>query len=230
MLVFGVFVLFAALLAEQVAMACAVNLDISPRKWPVTSSNLRAHLLAKKTDLPRKQKRAPRDPLNGGLPAKHQIIEFLNSTQGKAGKREIARAFGISGGAKIALKRLLGEMAEEGTLSGNKKDLREKGKLPPVTTLEVTGRDADGDLLAKPLHWEEDDGKRPVVRLLPADGVIDGEIGIGDRVLAKLTKLQRDTSATEPAPRNYPNGSRRTQAQLALAHSPLPAPTARPIP
>ena len=200
---FGVFVVRAALLAQQTAAACAVNLDIGPRKWPVTSRNLRAHLLAKKTDLPRKQKRAPRDPLNGGLPAKHQIIEFLNSTQGKAGKREIARAFGISGGAKIALKRLLAEMAEDGTLSGNKKDLREKGKLPPVTTLEVTGRDADGDLLAKPLHWEDDDGKRPVVRLLPADGVIDGEIGIGDRVLAKLTKLPRNGGLLESGPAAY---------------------------
>ena len=199
-------------LAAVLPLAPAVNLDIAPRKWPVTSSNRREHLLAKKTDKPRKKKSAPRDPLNGGLPAKHQIVEFLNSTQGKAGKREIARAFGISGGAKIALKRLLAEMAEDGTLAGNKKDLREKGKLPPVTTLEVTGRDADGDLLAKPLHWEEDDGRRPVVRLLPTDGIIDGEIGIGDRVLAKLKKLPRESgpAAYEATPvKKLPREKRR---------------------
>ena len=39
-----------------------------------------------------------------------QIIEFLNSYQGKAGKREIARAFGVRSGARIALKRVLHEM------------------------------------------------------------------------------------------------------------------------
>ena len=133
-----------------------------------------------------------RDPANGGLPSKKQILDFINTSQGKAGKREIARAFGISGGAKIALKRLLAEMAEEGTLAGNKKDLREKGKLPPVTTLEITGRDRDGDLVGKPLHWEEDDGKRPIVRLIVEGSGTDADIGIGDRVLVRLTKLPRD--------------------------------------
>lgn len=132
-----------------------------------------------------------RAPADGGLPSKEQILEFLNSAPGKAGKREIARAFGVSGGAKIALKRLLAEMTDEGALSGDKKHLREKGKLPPVTTLEVTGRDDDGDLLAKPLQWEESDGKRPVVRVVATRDGRDAEIGIGDHILARLQKLPR---------------------------------------
>ncbi|WP_291165573.1 ribonuclease R [Hyphomicrobium sp.] len=135
-----------------------------------------------------------RAPANGGLPSKEQILDFLNSAQGKVGKREIARAFGVSGGARIALKRLLAEMSEEGTLAGDKKHMREKGKLPPTTTLEVTGRDKDGDLIAKPLHWEEDDGKRPIVRMLTGHGR-DVEIGIGDHVLARLDKLPRGSGA-----------------------------------
>lgn len=132
-----------------------------------------------------------RAPADGGLPSKEQILEFLNSATGKAGKREIARAFGVSGGAKIALKRLLAEMAEEGSVAGDKKHLREKGKLPPVTTLEVTGRDDDGDLIAKPLQWEESDGKRPIVRINAARDGRDAEIGIGDHILARLQKLPR---------------------------------------
>jgi ribonuclease R len=138
---------------------------------------------------------ATRAPANGGLPSKEQILEFLNSAPGKAGKREIARAFGVSGGAKIALKRILAEMAQDGSLAGDKKHLREKGKLAPVTTLEVTGRDGDGDLIAKPLQWEETDGKRPVVRLLAAQDGRDVEIGIGDHVLARLQKLPRGNGA-----------------------------------
>ncbi|HVX35141.1 MAG TPA: RNB domain-containing ribonuclease, partial [Hyphomicrobium sp.] len=82
-------------------------------------------------------------------------------------------------------------MAAEGTLSGDKKHLKEKGKLPPVTTLEITGRDDDGDLIAKPLQWDEDDGKRPIVRVSLSTRTSDNDIGIGDRVLAKLTKLPR---------------------------------------
>ena len=129
----------------------------------------------------------------GGLPSREEIIEFLNTAQGKAGKREIARAFGIRAGARIALKRVLAEMAAEGLLAGNKKDLREKGRMPSVAALEVTARDRDGDLLAKPMQWEEEDGPRPMARLLPADRALDGEIGIGDRVLARMTKLPRDS-------------------------------------
>ena len=53
---------------------------------------------------------------------------FLNSAQGKAGKREIARAFGVSGGARIALKRLLAEMAAEGTLARRQKAPARKGQ------------------------------------------------------------------------------------------------------
>jgi len=130
------------------------------------------------------------------LPSKEQILEFLNTAQGKAGKREIARAFGVSGGARIALKRILAEMASDGTLAGDKKHLKEKGKLPPVTTLEITGRDDDGDLIAKPLQWDEDEGKRPAVRLSLSARSSDNDIGIGDRVLAKLTRLPRGSGGT----------------------------------
>jgi ribonuclease R len=136
---------------------------------------------------------APFKTDDGGLPSRQQILAFLSSAQGKAGKREIGRAFGIKGGARIALKRLLAEMAADGTLAGTKKDLREKGKLPPVTALEVTARDGDGDLLAKPLSWDDRDGKRPLVRLLTEGKGEGAEIGIGDHVLARLTKLPRDS-------------------------------------
>ena len=147
-----------------------------------------------------KKTKAARDPADGGIPSEQQILEFLKDAQGKAGKREIARAFGVKGGAKIALKRRLTEMAESGRLSGNKKDLKEKGKLPNVSMLDVTGRDRDGDLLAKPVHWEADDGTRPTIRLLPAERALDGDIGIGDRVLARITKLSRqERGATHEA-------------------------------
>lgn len=190
--------------APVLAAVRARNLDFARRQWSVRSRNNGTPNLAKKSDAPRpdrpasgKNKAAKRDPANGGLPSKQQILEFLSTSQTKAGKREIARAFGISGGAKIALKRLLGEMADEGTLAGNKKDFREKGKLPPVTTLEITGRDHDGDLIGKPLHWEEDDGKRPVVRVVVEASGVDSEIGIGDRVLANLTKRARDDGGAQ---------------------------------
>lgn len=130
---------------------------------------------------------------DGGLPSRQQILDFLGSYDGKTGKREIARHFGIKGGAKIALKRLLSEMADDGALTGNRKEFREKGKLPPVAVLEVTGWDEDGDLIARPVDWRPGDGERPQVLVLTrakraADE--DRQVGVGDKILARITRLE----------------------------------------
>jgi ribonuclease R len=128
-----------------------------------------------------------------GLPSREEILKFLREAPGKAGKREISRAFGIKGGARIALKRMLSEMAEEGSLGGDRKHLREKGKVPSVTVLEITGRDADGDLLARPAAWEADDGARPTILVLAhRKPSLDSEakFGVGDRILARVSRLE----------------------------------------
>ena len=129
---------------------------------------------------------------SSGLPSKDEILDFLSTSQNKAGKREIARAFGIKGGAKIALKRTLSEMAREGKIAGNRKDFREKGKLSPVTSLEVVGRDDNGDLLAEPLIWNSADGPRPNVLIATrprGPGSDEIVIGVGDHVLARVRPL-----------------------------------------
>ena len=51
------------------------------------------------------------------LPSRGDILEFIAGSDGKVGKREIARAFGLDATGKIALKRLLREMADDGVLA-----------------------------------------------------------------------------------------------------------------
>jgi ribonuclease R len=139
----------------------------------------------------RQRTTAPRAP--GELPSKDDILQFVAQADAKVGKREIARAFNIKGGGKIGLKKRLAEMASEGTLAGDKRELREPGSIAPVAVLEVTGRDDDGDLVAKPAVWEAGDGERPSVLLLaperpwPSD---EPPIGVGDKVLARVTRLE----------------------------------------
>ena len=53
--------------------------------------------------MPRKQ--------STGLPSRKQILDFIATSDQPAGKREIARAFGLSGQDKILLKALLVEIA-----------------------------------------------------------------------------------------------------------------------
>ena len=61
--------------------------------------------------MPRKPK-SRQQARGGGLPSKQEVLDYLRSAPAKAGKREIALAFGIKGGDRIALKSLLSEMAK----------------------------------------------------------------------------------------------------------------------
>ena len=50
------------------------------------------------------------------LPTPDQILAFLRDNPGQTTKRDIARAFGLKGAAKVELKRLLAEMSGDGRL------------------------------------------------------------------------------------------------------------------
>ena len=127
-----------------------------------------------------------------GLPTKQEILNFIKGTPDKVGKREIARAFGIKGSDRIELKRLLAELNREGALVGGRKEVRAKGAVPPVSVLEVVGRDEDGDLIAEPVVWNPAEGTRPRVLLVKSrrfDGA-EAALGIGDRVLSRVRQLE----------------------------------------
>ena len=51
-----------------------------------------------------------------GLPSREQILAFIQSSNDPAGRREIAREFGLRGHEKIALKALLKDMTDEGLI------------------------------------------------------------------------------------------------------------------
>ena len=128
------------------------------------------------------------------LPTREQILTFLRESESTAGKRDIARAFNVKGPARTGLKRLLAEMADEGLLAGTKKSFHEKGTLPPVTVIEVTDRDDDGDLIARPAVWKDADGEPPAILLLahtPRSAAQSAAITIGDRVLARINRLDQ---------------------------------------
>jgi ribonuclease R len=128
-----------------------------------------------------------------GLPSKQEILDYIRKAGAKTGKREIARAFHIKGGARAELKGLLSEMAEEGLLRGNRKGFKEPGHLPPVAVLEIVGRDADGELVGEPAVWDAAEGDRPRALVLAARGKgRSGEpvLGQGDRILAHVTRLE----------------------------------------
>lgn len=52
-----------------------------------------------------------------GLPTREEVITFLSEHPGRAGKREIARAFAVKPADKVALKAMLRDMAEDGLIT-----------------------------------------------------------------------------------------------------------------
>jgi ribonuclease R len=126
------------------------------------------------------------------LPSRQDILDFLATASSEAGKREIARAFGVKGGDRIALKDMLREMADEGLIAGSRRKLTRPGVLPPVTVIEVTARDADGEFVARPANWDEAHGPAPRILMVEGKRESDPVAGIGDRVLARITQRQAD--------------------------------------
>ena len=130
-------------------------------------------------------KRKSRDA--GALPTKDEILDYIRATPDRVGKRELGRAFGIKGGARVEFKRLLAEMADEGLISGPRKRITRSDELPSVTVIKITGRDQDGELIAEPATWNRAKaGDPPKILVLPDRRGRGGAAGIGDRLLARL--------------------------------------------
>ncbi len=126
------------------------------------------------------------------FPSKTDILEFIKSSERKVGKREIARAFNIKGKDRTDLKKLLREMRDEDLISGSRKKLRRPGELPPVAVIEITRMDDEGEFIAHPAVWDEDeDGPKPSILVMQSNKtpLQGGTAGIGDRLLARLEKF-----------------------------------------
>ena len=108
-----------------------------------------------------KKPSAARKAAAGKLPSKQEILDFLQGASAQVGKREIARAFGIKGADRIALKALLRGMADDGLIAGSRRKLERPGVLPSVTVLEIVARDRDGEFVARPVSWAEEHGPPP---------------------------------------------------------------------
>ncbi|MEK9724451.1 MAG: VacB/RNase II family 3'-5' exoribonuclease, partial [Rhodospirillaceae bacterium] len=121
------------------------------------------------------------------FPTREQVLEFINDSPAQVGKREIARAFQLDVEQKRQLKKLLRELTLEGHLQkGRGKRYANPDTLPEVTIVQIVGVDADGDALAQPLNWRAETPPPRVYMLPERRG--QPALGVGDRVLARLTR------------------------------------------
>ncbi len=142
--------------------------------------------------------RKPDEIIHGEVPPRDVLLKFIADNPDRASKREIAKAFGIKGDDRVVLKAMLRELEDEGLLQKKRKSLMRPGALPPVTVLDITTRDKDGELIGRPAEWPVEEGAAPAVLIRQQGGGKNGKrkpasAGIGDRVLAKIFPSKSET-------------------------------------
>ena len=119
------------------------------------------------------------------VPSMEELMNYLNKQSGKVGKREVARAFGLKGDDKIALKHMLKELKSDGRVFYDRANkLSVKGVLSDRAAVEITGLDSEGDLIARPLKWPAD---MPMPQIIIVRDRLSPPAGVGDIVQAKLS-------------------------------------------
>lgn len=135
----------------------------------------------------KKKGREPRASRDGDVVSKQDLLAFLGENP-EATKRDMSRHFGIKGGGKIALKRMLADLAEEGQVRKHSgKKLVRTGHLPEVTVVEVIDVDTDGEMLCRPVQWDSE-APPPRITLGPGNAAQpEGKaLGVGERALVRL--------------------------------------------
>jgi ribonuclease R len=133
----------------------------------------------------------PRPPKSSrpsqGLPDRQTLLNYLRET-GEADRAAIARAFGLKGADRRALRELLKALEDEGALGRRgRRGFAESGALPEVGVADVVERDPDGDLLVRLTKAED----APLVPLAPDRKAEAGQApGLGDRLLVRFVRLE----------------------------------------
>ena len=148
-----------------------------------------------------------------GLPDKAAIKKFITEATGSVGRREIARAFGIKGAARVELRAILKGLAEEGVIGrGRGKRYDKAGALPPVAVLRISEVDDDAVFYAVPMGGGDatigvgDKAVPPPRIVVQTEARMGAGLGVGDRVLARLQRKgagRYRTALYRPVDRTY---------------------------
>lgn len=132
-------------------------------------------------------------------PTKQQILAYIEEAPGRVGKRDLARAFQLHGSDRVWLKEVLRELESDGLLERKRgRRVSAAGRLPEVTVVRVDHIDEDGEVIAFPASWPEEDAPPPPKIYLAQGGRQRMAPGVGERVLARLRYTSDGTYEGSP--------------------------------
>lgn len=125
------------------------------------------------------------------VPSMDELMTYLNKQTGLVNKRQIVRDFHIKGDDRQALKMMIRDLREKGLLqteSGSRR-IKSRNILDEITTLEITGIDSMGDLVARPLEWLSKDQPPQIII---TQNLIKPPAGVGDIVRVRVKNMGKN--------------------------------------
>ena len=122
-----------------------------------------------------------------GLPTKQDLLLWLKENPNKVSKREIAKAFSITGSYKIGLKKLILDLENEREARSKSNSENFISVIPSTVICIVKGPDKDGDIFLDLRDWSEGE-EIPKIFYFERSGSIP--VSVGDRILCELTKVE----------------------------------------
>lgn len=122
------------------------------------------------------------------FPTKDELAAFIADSATPVTKRDIARAFHITGQDRTRLRQLLRDIGQDGGIAKTPgKAYHSAGDLPERTLIVITGIDSDGEVLAAPLEWPHPIDP-PLIYVVAAKRQA-ADLHDGAHVLARLKKI-----------------------------------------
>ena len=149
------------------------------------------------------------------LPTMDEVMAYLNAQSGTVSKRDLTRALGVKGEARVAVKNMLKELKKQGRIQTVRagKQITLPDSLPERVVVEITGLDSMGDLIARPLEWVS---PNPAPQIIITRDRLSPPAGVGDIVQAQVksvgnrmyegTALRRVTAGENQMVGVYENG------------------------
>jgi len=123
-----------------------------------------------------------------GMPSRDSVRRFIQSAQGRVGKRDISREFGIGPELRGELRALLSDLAKEGAIApAGHRRFTPPGRDTDAIVVRITGTDPDGDAIARPVEWTGD-GPPPMVLMAP-ERRGQPALAPGEKVLARISPI-----------------------------------------
>lgn len=123
-----------------------------------------------------------------------QILNYLKDTQMPLSKRDLAKAFGLKGDARIALKEGIRELMDSGLIKKNSRKeyhTADQDDVPAVAVLEVVDINDDGEIFAIPT--DSPTLKSMVKSPIKVEARGKKSCGVNDRILTKLKTHENGT-------------------------------------